>query len=364
MSTNTININILLTFLAFASSFLIVFISIPFLLKTIRNAFAYEKEGGNALIFNKVPSLGGIVVIFSTILSLAFWVPFDFPQNYKYAFGGFLMLFFLGIRDDFKPVSPFIKFIFQILIAGIIVVLADIRITNGNSLFGLQELSNAHSLGLSIFIIVFIINAFNFIDGINALLGSLTILINVTLGTWFIITGLASFGILAFALSGACFAFLYYNITPSKIFMGDAGALAIGTLVAILSISFLEHNLIISDSLLYFQSAPAVLLSILIIPIFDAIRVLVIRIIQLRSPFQKDRMHIHHLMLEKGFTHMQSTGILIIVNLIFILFTITFQQLGNLNLFLILLLFSILLTFVLTRKKMQISSKIHIHKSI
>ena len=204
-------------------------------------------------------------------------------------------------------------------------------------MFGIEELYDWASVLLSIFTILVIINAFNLIDGINGLSGSIGTLISITLGTWFLLMERMDMAIIAYALAGGVIAFLKYNFSPAKIFMGDTGALIIGLTCSILIIEFIELHQVAQDSPYTFSAVPAVAVGIMILPLYDTLRVFIVRALKGKSPLHPDRSHIHHLLLDFGLTHMQATGLLVFVNVFFILLVFALQGLGNLKLMLLVL---------------------------
>ena len=125
--------------------------------------------------------------------------------------------------------------------------------------------------------------------------------------------------------------------------MGDTGSLLIGLTTSILAISFIQENLVYKNDLTI-ASAPSVAIGVLIIPLFDTLRVFTLRIIKGRSPFSPDKTHIHHLLLELGMPHLMATSVLGIVNIVFIAFSFKFQWVGTLELGLLLLILATLLT--------------------
>ena len=136
--------------------------------------------------------------------------------------------------------------------------------------------------------------------------------------------------------------------------MGDTGSMLIGLISAILVIEFIEIHIDLQSSPYAFKAVPAVAIGILIIPLFDTLRVFALRIFRRKSPLSPDRGHIHHLLLDCGLSHMQATSILIFVNLAFIFFVVWFQSLGNLRLLIITLLMASALTaipFFISKKK-------------
>jgi UDP-GlcNAc:undecaprenyl-phosphate GlcNAc-1-phosphate transferase len=120
---------------------------------------------------------------------------------------------------------------------------------------------------------------------------------------------------------GSLLAFMYYNKTPAKIFMGDTGSLMIGLVLALLSIQFIESNKVY-DGPFHITSVPAVTIAILIVPLFDLARVFAIRLFNGHSPMHPDRNHLHHRLLDLGFTHMQVAGTLSFMTAFFIAFAI------------------------------------------
>ncbi|MCB0634922.1 MAG: undecaprenyl/decaprenyl-phosphate alpha-N-acetylglucosaminyl 1-phosphate transferase, partial [Lewinella sp.] len=186
--------------------------------------------------------------------------------------------------------------------AFILVFKSDIQLHSFYGLFNLHmPLPEWFSSIISLFTILVIVNAFNLIDGINGLAGSIGALIAGTLGTWFYLTGHIEYAIVAFTLVGSIVGFLKYNFSPAKIFMGDTGALLVGLVSAILIIQFIDFNYLMEDSHPYkFHAIPAVAIGIMILPLFDTMRVFVTRVIRGHSPFHADRRHIHHLLVDFG----------------------------------------------------------------
>jgi UDP-N-acetylmuramyl pentapeptide phosphotransferase/UDP-N-acetylglucosamine-1-phosphate transferase len=272
-------------------------------------------------------------------------------------------MFLIGAKDDIDPIAPAKKFIGQLFATGILIFFANIKITSLYGIFAIHEIPQIPSVLLSFFVIILIINAFNLIDGINGLSGSIGILMSITYGTWFLLVDKIELASVSFALVGALLAFLYYNVSPARIFMGDTGSLFIGLTASILTISFMEQNLIIPNSKYAFSSAPAVAVGILILPLFDTLRLFVTRIINKKSPFQGDKNHIHHLLLDIGLSHMQATSVLIFVNMGFIFLVYNLQKVGTLRLMLILFVVASLFTLMVFYIRSLYKSKSQIQNS-
>lgn len=125
--------------------------------------------------------------------------------------------------------------------------------------------------------------------------------------------------------------------------MGDTGSLSLGFLIAILSINFIETNYALAQlHKPVFLSGPVIILGLLILPIFDALRVFTLRIISGKSPFSADRNHIHHRLLDFKFTHLESTAILLSINIMFVAIVLLFNNLGNEKLLGVIIILSLL----------------------
>jgi UDP-N-acetylmuramyl pentapeptide phosphotransferase/UDP-N-acetylglucosamine-1-phosphate transferase len=226
-----------------------------------------------------------------------------------------------------------------VIAAAILAIKADVRLTNFHGIFGIYEIQYWFSVVFSVFTIIVINNAFNLIDGINGLAGSISCVVCVTFGYWFYSVDQIALAVLSAALAGATVGFLKYNYTPARIFMGDTGSLIIGLVASILAIKFIELNLTLPRELSV-KSVPAVAVGIMIIPLFDTIRVFSRRILSGKSPFSPDKTHIHHILLDLGFSHMRGTTTLVVVNILYVIFVFKMQWLGSLELLLLLLFIS------------------------
>jgi len=336
--------NYLLLASAILTSFVLTYMFIPSIIKVAIIKHLYDTPDERKSHYDVIPTLGGVGVL-----------------------GALSFMFMLGAKDDIVELVANKKFIGQIFAASIVVILGDIRLTSLYGLFGISTIGDYTSYALSIITIIFIINAFNLVDGINLLAGSIGIVATATFGTWFIFHAFFDYAILAASMSGALFAFLKYNYTPAKIFMGDSGSLSLGLLVSVLAIQFIERNeMVLAATInngLYdpvlITAAPAMAIAVLIIPLYDTLRVFTMRLLNKKSPFIADRNHIHHKLLDNGFTHVQATILLVVVNVSFIVSTYFLQFLGNMYLMILQLFVATALTFLLfsVKSKKKITSK-------
>ncbi|PIB37286.1 undecaprenyl-phosphate alpha-N-acetylglucosaminyl 1-phosphate transferase [Reichenbachiella sp. 5M10] len=291
------------------------------------------------------PRLGGLGVFAGFMTGVAIFG--EMTMGVQQLLAGSLIIFFVGVKDDINGVSVFKKFFVQVLAAGIVLFYADIRITSFQGLFGVYDLDVGISYAFTFLVILCVTNAVNLIDGVNGLAGTIVVIICLTFGVYFFLYGVRGYAFVAFALAGGMVGFLRYNLGEAKVFMGDTGALVSGFIISILAIHFIEMNTV--------QAAPALTIGILFVPIFDTVRVFLIRVYNGVSPFMPDRNHIHHYLGDLGLSHTQTVVFLGILNLVVILMLRYYSFLGNSVLLVCLgvfaVIFSVVLEFLVRRRK-------------
>ena len=290
-----------------------------------------------------VSRLGGIAVFCSLIITSLLFSDGSNGQTNNFIITAYILIFSVGLKDDLWGVNPGNKFFIQLFVSLIIVLLADIRLTSFYGVLYIYELPYWGSVIFSILLIILITNAFNLIDGIDGLVGTTSIIVSLSFAILFVYMKQSFYAGMAFTMFGASAGFLKFNISPAKIFMGDAGSMLLGLIASILCIGFIETNSSAVIDHVIFDSAPAIAIAILIGPLFDTIRVFTLRIFKRGSPFVADTNHIHHRFLNLGLSHMQTTLLLMCLNILMILLVLFLKDMSN-N-FIIVLLFSICLIF-------------------
>lgn len=286
--------------LCFLTSFIITLITIPPLISLVKKYRLYDIPDIRKEHITPIPTMGGIAVIAGMMTGMFLWFPFNNQIAQVSFFFSIVVLFALGIMDDLKDLSAKYKFIIQIALATLI-ALSGIRITSFEGLFGINDLSLSAQYTITVLALVGITNAFNLIDGIDGLAGGIGFMSLVTLGLFLTMSGDANTALIAFALAGGLMAFLYFNFNPARIFMGDTGSLVLGFVVAVLCIRLMQVNVMITNPVL--PHAPVFVFGIVLIPVFDTMKVFITRIWRGKSPFSPDKTHIHHLLTNQGFSH-------------------------------------------------------------
>ena len=350
----------LILFGSFFIAFIITFVSIPPILEVARAKKLYAVPNGRTSHEHVTPNLGGLAIFSGFVISSMIFVQIAKIPYIQYILAGAITIFFIGLKDDIIGLSPLKKFIGEIIAAGLIIDLGNIRITDLHGLFGIGIIDYYSSDIISLVIIIAIVNAVNLIDGIDGLASGVGILVSITFGIWFYLVGQFQLAVLSAALIGALIAFFIFNVfsTNNKIFMGDIGSLLLGFILSIFVIKFNElNNGEIMHSVYFIKTAPAVSIGILILPVFDTVRVMTIRMVKGISPFKADKRHVHHYLLELTHSHKKSTFILLTVNILFIIISFLLRNISIFYLTLILLLLASILSFVpyklvvLNRKK-------------
>lgn len=339
--------------LAFITAFGVTYYAIPSIIRIAHDkGLTDDPSDSRRSHTESTPSLGGIAIFCGILFSVIAWTPYELFEGLQYVLCSCIVIFLIGVKDDIIPTRASVKLLGQVLAATILVAAAGAQIPSLFGIFGVGALPPWAAAGLSIFTVIVIINAFNLIDGVNGLTGTISVVAASALGAWFYLVGRPEYSVLAAALVGSTLAFLRYNWTPARIFMGDTGSLLLGLLVSVLTIEFIELHgnrlALPADSPYFFPAAPAAAIGLLIVPLFDTLRVFVTRVARGRSPLQPDRNHIHHLLVDLGLSHVQTTLVLGGVAVAFIALSVLLQDMGNLSLLVTMLALAALGSFALT----------------
>ncbi|NND77382.1 MAG: undecaprenyl/decaprenyl-phosphate alpha-N-acetylglucosaminyl 1-phosphate transferase [Flavobacteriales bacterium] len=315
--------------LGFITSFFVVLLATPSLIKVakLKHLVDYQNEKRKVHKTSK-PTIGGIIIFAGAMFAFCLWFPTE-DRNYdltpelmvtsfnefKYLLASLLILFFIGVKDDIIGTAPSKKLIGHILVGCILVLMAEVRITSMHGIFGFDELPEWTSIILSLFTYIVLVNAFNLIDGVDGLATGIGLIGAILFGVWFYLAGNVPIALLCASVAGALLAFLIFNFSPAKIFMGDSGSMFIGAIMSVLAIKMIEYQPSTMPEGIANISKPILAMSILVYPLFDTIRVFVLRSIKGVSPFTADQNHIHHRLMKMGMGHRKTAFILYLFSL-------------------------------------------------
>ena len=266
-------------------------------------------KDGRRMHDHPIPRMGGLAIFFGFILSVLLFLPLT--AQLRGMLLGAVIIVILGIFDDIFALPAKPKFLIQILAA-------FLAVWAGNRIYGLSNINIFSSepyweLGwlsypISILWIVGITNAVNLIDGLDGLACGVSTLSSMTLLVIALVVSEPDVALLMAALAGACLGFLPYNLNPAKIFMGDTGSTFLGFILAVVSIQGLfKFYTIISFA------APFLILGL---PIFDTAFAILRRLAKGQSPMTPDRGHIHHRLIDMGFSQKQAVAVLYVISAI------------------------------------------------
>lgn len=310
------------------------FIVMPFVLKICRRYMLYDAPNKRKVHKNPVPRLGGIsffpcaFVAMSTMLASTTLSSETFTVSvWTVLFGVCLLaIYMLGVIDDLIGLEASLKFVVQI-IAATTLVSCGVCIHDFHGVFGLYEVPALVAYPFTIMLTVFICNAINLIDGIDGLSSGLAI---IALGGFMVIftsCRLVYYALMIAAIIGVLMAFLRHNVFGSaergtKMFMGDSGSLSIGFILAFLFIKvWTMPESDVNDGM--------IACSLVAVPVFDVIRVIIVRIRNHKPVFGADKNHIHHKLMAAGCT--QHVALAWILALSLVIIGVTYTLLGTID---------------------------------
>ena len=245
---------------------------------------------------------------------------FDF-NSINFVITSSVLIAILGFYDDFMDISAFHKYIILLFIIGMTIntgTLNDNNITNLNGFLGLHEIPYWLGLSFTAFVYLAVINAINLMDGIDTYLAIFCSLVFLLFGIIFINGGDTTYALICLLIIASLSVFLRYNLSKTKkLFVGDAGSLFLGFWIAyflVIRINSIEYDGNYNFISTKIENLPVLAVAIINIPVLDTIRVMFVRVLKRKSPFAADRNHIHHIFIDKGFTHVKTSLLLCMTN--------------------------------------------------
>lgn len=355
----------------FAGAFVITWLLIPRIIH-----ISYEKHlcddpsvDHRKMHKHAVPTLGG-VAIYAAVLFTFLITPYAFQAWTPYLAAGLTVLFFSGIKDDIFNISAFKKLLLQILAVITLMWGGNLVITDLGGVFGFQQIPFAAGVLLTLFTMVVVINAYNLIDGVDGLAGGVGVIVSAFFAWWFWQAGMMAHAVLAITLAGSLFGFLWYNFNSASIFMGDTGSQIVGFFLVFFAVSFVEAGAESTAALPFQDIIPVLVLAVLIVPLYDTLRVFLVRVGRGQSPFHADRLHVHHQLLDMGLSHKNTCYVIFGFNLAIIALTMLLPSMNINVLFAVVFMSAVALFPTLQFKRkllnligINIPSKHSIHKA-
>ncbi|MGN0086385.1 MAG: glycosyltransferase family 4 protein [Alloprevotella sp.] len=299
-------------FIAFLVSAVFAYVSMPWLLRLCKRRGLYDMPNDRKVHKNKIPRLGGVLFMPATALGIsaaliammAFGLELpSFKVSTFLIISGIFLIYLVGLLDDVLGLPARFKFLVQ-FVASLFMPFCSLYINDLYGFCGLHQIPVLVGYPLTIFLSLLIVNSINLIDGIDGLASGLSVL---ALGVYTVVylqLNVVGYAMFTAALLGGVLVFMYFNLFGSegrgtKTFMGDTGSLILGYALA-----FLTFKYAMDAPALLPRRPQAILLAftLLIVPVFDLIRVALERLFRRESIFHADKTHIHHKCLAAGFS--------------------------------------------------------------
>ncbi len=287
--------NLMTCFYIFMTALFAALIMVPFLHRWALDTGAVDTPDDRKVHQAAVPRIGGIAISLAFLFSILVFV--DISREMRGIAAGGLILFFTGLVDDLYGLSPKRKFFGEIFGCLIATTISHLHVHRLGDLFGAGpiELPVWVAIPFTIVAVVGVINAINLVDGLDGLAGGVSVIALAAFSFLSYQAGNFQVLVLCAGLLGGVLGFLKYNFFPARIFMGDAGSLVVGFVLAFIAIYLTQ----VPGSRL----SPMVPLVVLGLPIIDTLRVMVKRLLRRASPFAPDMTHVHHRILDLGLQH-------------------------------------------------------------
>ena len=300
-------------------SFAAVVVAIPFAAKIARRAGLVDHPGGRKQHDGAIPLIGGLVII-PVFFSVGVFSGLMSASEYGALMMGAALLLLTGLYDDRYQINPKLKFAVQIIAAIIIMQFGGARIVTLGDLFGLGEIELYYMEEIfTVFCIVLLVNAVNLMDGLDGLAGGKCAIMFGGLLVACVAAGAWSLVLLLAVLIAAICGFLVYNMrhpwrAKASIFMGDAGALALGLILAWFTIHLAQDGGVSSEAAII---APISAAWIIGLCVMDAVAQFIRRILNGQHPFYADRGHFHHHIVDAGISPARASMIVFAVTAMF-----------------------------------------------
>lgn len=286
-------------------SLIITLVLIPIIKEVAIKLNLVDKPNQRKVHTNPVPLVGGISIGISILIVCLLLInKTNFIEDYVLILTCSFILLVVGVIDDKIDVNAKHKLLIQ-LIVSFFIAMSGIRILSLHGILGIHEIDLWAQYLLTVIVITGVVNAFNLMDGVDGLVGGLSLLgfIMFLIASLFFEDNLL--GIVSVVFIGAIIAFLKFNLSAKKIFMGDSGSLFLGFILVTLGIRMTERQM--TDDQNNFALPFLFVVSFFSIPVFDSIRVYLGRMKKGNSPFLADKSHLHHLLLKAGLDHKKIT---------------------------------------------------------
>lgn len=316
--------------LALAVTAGLVYKLIPLLVKVAYFKDLYDKPDGDRKLHDRyITYLGGVAIFIGLFIGYSLSGYATQLQGFEFLSVAMIALFFTGLKDDLMGLSPSKKLAIELFAAILLIAGCGAMITDFHGIFGIDAVPIYISIPVTIFTVIVVMNSFNLIDGIDGLAGGIGMIASLFMAAGFYSAGHTPMMLLALFTAVALFGFLLHNFHPAKIFMGDTGSLVVGLILAFLTINYLNLSESLEYAAIYNNASVILPVAFLAIPLYDTLTVFMKRLARGDGPFTPGKDHVHHQLLDIGFSQKQTTVFLYLVTILIGLLATSLSGLNN-----------------------------------
>ena len=302
----------------------------PLVLKYARTHGIVDNPNARKLQRVPIPVMGGIVVFAGILVGGLMLNAILHSEILICGLIGMTVMMLIGVWDDMKDISATLRFLIEIALVTVFILVTDTYIDDFHGLWGIHELPDFVAYPLSIVAGVGLINAVNLIDGVDGYSSGYGMLASACFGIAFWTVWSPVMTSLTLIVIAALLPFFLHNVfgVKSKMFIGDGGTLMLGMLMTVFTFFAMSSNQqcykLADDGI----GLGAFCLAVLCIPVFDTLRVMTMRILRGTSPFHPDKTHLHHLFIDMGFSHLGAAIFILMINFMVVLIWLASWKLG------------------------------------
>lgn len=317
--------------LTLLGSFVVTYLVIPKIIWVVNSRDLIDHPDHRSAHKTSTPTMAGVSFFISIIMAVFFIKQWDKDVISINLVASLTIIFILALKDDLVTSTPKAKILGEIIAISFILFCSCMQVNSLYGFLGIYTLPTVVSYFLVLLMILTIINSYNLIDGIDGLLSTIGILVFSVYSFVFFKLDLFFYFLLCLSMIGILLAYLRFNFSSSKkIFMGDTGSLIIGFCIGFFTLKFLSlDRSLIDSSFLLPENKLIMVAAILFIPLLDTIRVILVRLINKKSPFYPDRNHIHHILIDLKIPHYKASLLLGFINISVVIFIFYFSSILN-----------------------------------
>lgn len=287
----------------------------PLIVRMAVSRNMFDNPDRRKLQARPVPVMGGLAVFFGIVVGAGATSVFFNSYALFTCVITMTVMMYVGMLDDMVGLSPVLRLFVELCLVAFVVYMDKTNINDFHGLLGIGKLPVWASLPLCSVACLGIINSINLIDGVDGLSSGICIFACLCFGVAFCSSYDGTMAVMASLAAGALVPFFFHNVfgQKSKMFVGDSGTLMMGMLMSIFCMRMIDNTSLVAYNHPR-MGVVAFALSVLSVPVFDALRVMFGRILKGESPFHADRSHLHHLFIELGFSHVGTTVAVVSLN--------------------------------------------------